>query len=153
MLSSLVALAALILSAFATWRTFRFNARQEAFIENQEKLNQRLLERTEGEALAEKKADLGATFVRLGTNSGHRLKIWNKGKAVARNVRIEFPEENEILIESEIQEKFPYEALEPQQGIELLAVVSMGTKRKHAIRLIWDDDSSDNRSKVVYPTL
>lgn len=153
MVSSAIAILAFLLSAFATWRTFKFNARQEKFIESQEKLNKQLLERSEGEALAEKKADLIANFVRYGTSSGYKLKIANRGKATARNVRIEFPEENEVLIRSEIDEKFPLEMLDPHQGVELMAVVGMDTRRKHPMRLIWSDDSADHNEKVVYPTI
>lgn len=56
-------------------------------------------------------------------------------------------------MQSEIDEKFPLETLETYQSVELVAVVHMRTKRKHAIRLIWSDASGENNEKVVYPTL
>ena len=97
-------------------------------------------------------ADLGASFVKLGSGK-HRLKIWNRGKCTARNVTLEFPEGNSVLILSDIDQKFPLETLETQQSVELLAVISMGTKSKHAIKLIWSDDHRERNEKVVYPTL
>ena len=106
----------------------------------------------ESEALVARKADLGASFVKLGSNK-YRLKIWNKGRAPARNVHIDFPEGNDAVIDSEISEKFPLEILERHQAVELIAAVSMGTKRKHTVRLMWADDFSDNNEKTVYPTL
>lgn len=143
---------ALLMSAYATWRTISFNEKQKSLIESQENLNNLLLEKEQGEALSDKKADLGASFVKLG-NSKHRLKIWNKGSATARNVRLEFPEGNGIIIESEIEEKFPLESLEKLQSVELIAAVHMGTKSKHVIRLVWEDDAHDHNEKLAYPTL
>jgi hypothetical protein len=100
----------------------------------------------------EKKADLGASFIKLGS-SKYRLKIWNKGKASAHNVRIEFIEENSILIQSEIDEKFPLELLDSFQSVDLIAAVAMESKRKHPLRLIWSDQINEHNEKVVYPTI
>nr|VFK49672.1 MAG: hypothetical protein BECKTC1821D_GA0114238_10825 [Candidatus Kentron sp. TC] len=105
-LGDIIAGCALLFSICATWRTASFNERQKSLIESQEKLNNLLLKKEEGEALSDKKADLGASFVKLGS-SNYRLKIWNKGNATARNVRLEFPEGNDVVIESEVDKKFP----------------------------------------------
>jgi hypothetical protein len=43
--------------------------------------------------------------------------------------------------------------LDPHQGVELIAMVGMDTRRKHPMRLIWSDDSSERNEKVVYPTI
>jgi len=129
---------ALLLSGYATWKT--------------SKLNNLLLKKETSEALNNKKADLGASFIKIGSND-RRLKIWNKGKATARNVRIEFPEGNEVFTQGDIDRKFPLESLETFQSVELLAAVHMGTRAKHPIRLIWSDDSSESNEKIVYPTI
>lgn len=143
---------ALLLSGYATWKTFRFNERQKSLIESQEKLNNLLLEKEANEVANDKKADLGASFIKLG-NSKYRLKIWNKGKAPANNVRVEFPEGNDVLMQSEIDDKFPLESLDTYQSVELIAAVAMQTKRKHVIRLIWSDESGVDNEKMVYPTI
>ena len=143
---------ALLLSGYATWKIFRFNERQKALIESQEKLNNLLLEKEKSEAANEKKADLGASFIKLG-NSKYRLKIWNKGKTSANNINIEFPEGNDVLMQSEIDDKFPLESLDTYQSVELIAAVAMQTKRKHVLRLIWSDESGEKNEKIVYPTL
>jgi len=148
----IVAFAALVLSAYATWVTLKFNDRQKSLIESQEKLNNLLLEKEEQENRSVKRADLGTTFVNLGS-SKYKLKVWNKGKAAARNVRMEFPEGNDVLIDSDINRKFPLETLEPHQSVDLIAAVHMGTKSKHVIKLVWDDDSGKNNEKVTYPTI
>jgi len=143
---------AFLLSGYATWVTARFNERQKSLIESQEQLNQMLLKKEHSEAENERRADLGASFITLGSNK-HRLKIWNKGSAPARNVRLEFPEGNDICIQSDIEDKFPLESLEKYQSVELIAAVHMGTKRKHVIRLVWEDDANDRNEKLAYPTL
>ncbi len=150
--SDIIAIFALLISAYAAWKTVQFNNRQKTLIASQEKLNLRLLEREEADLVSEKKADLGATFLKLGS-SNYRLKVWNKGKATARNISIEFPDGNDCIVQSEVSEKFPLEALDTHQSVELIAAVHMGTKRKHAIKLIWSDEFSRCNEKTVYPTI
>ena len=152
MIGYVIAGLALLLSIYATWKTIRFNDRQKALIESQELLNKRLLAREEEQALADRRADLGANFIKLG-RSDWRLKVFNKGPAPARNVRISFPEGQECFIDSDINSKFPLEVLEPMQDVELIAGITMGSKRKYAIGLAWEDDSSDVNEKTVYVTL
>ena len=150
--SDIIAGLALLISAYAAWKTVQFNNRQKTLIESQEKLNLRLLEREDADSASDKKADLGATFVKLGS-SKYRLKVWNKGKATARNVSIEFPDGNDCIVQSDVSEKFPLEALDTHQSVELIAAVYMGTKRKHAIKFIWSDEFSLRNEKTVYPTI
>jgi hypothetical protein len=143
---------AFVLSCFATGMTLLFNRRQKSLIESQERLNNMLLQQGELEKLSASKADLGANFIKLGS-SKYRLKIFNKGKATARNVRIELPEDDGVLIASEIGEKFPLESLEPHQSVELIAAPHLGSKLKHTIRLLWMDDATDDNAKTVHLTL
>jgi hypothetical protein len=147
-----VALLALLLSGYATWQTVSFNKKQKSLFESQEDLNRRLIEKENEGLLKGKKAELGATFIKIGSNS-HRLKVWNKGSSAARNVRIEFPEGNSVFIESDVSSKFPLEVLETHQSVELIAAVHLGTKSKHTIQLVWDDDAGTDNEKTVYPTL
>lgn len=143
---------AFLLSGYATWQTVSFNKKQKSLVESQEKLNNLLLEKENEGAVKEKSADLGASFIKLGS-SKYRLKIWNKGSATARNVRIEFPEGNDVVIDSEVSDKFPMESLERHQSVELIAAVHMQTKRKHVVRFIWEDDAQTHNEKLSYPTL
>lgn len=143
---------AFLLSGYATWQTVSFNKKQKSLVESQEKLNNLLLEKENEDSLKEKRADLGASFIKLGS-SKYRLKIWNKGASTARNVKIEFPEGNNVVIDSEVTDKFPMESLERHQSVELIAAVHMQTKRKHVVRLIWEDDAQPHNEKLSYPTL
>lgn len=143
---------AFLLSSYATWQTVSFNKKQKSLIESQKKLNNLLLEKENQAALNDKSANLGASFIKLGS-SKYRLKIWNKGPSTARNVRIEFPEGNDIIANFEVIEKFPMESLEKYQSVELIASVHMQTKRKLVLRLIWEDDAQHYNEKLSYPTL
>jgi hypothetical protein len=116
-------------------------------------LTKKLLVKEDGEAQARSRADLGANFVKIGRNN-YKLKVFNRGSASARNVRVEIEdEESSCLIQSDIDSKFPHECLEPHQGVELIAAVHMGSKSKHPMKLIWDDDFKKSNEKMVYPTL
>jgi len=151
-LGDIVAAIALLLSGYAIWTTSKFNKRQLSLIDSQEKLNQRLLAQGENEAIAALKADVGASFVKLGS-SRYRIKVFNKGKAPARNVVIEFPDGNDVVPASEIRDKFPMEILEQHQSVDLIAAVHTGTPPKQTVSLRWADDHSETNEKTVYLTV
>ncbi len=116
------------------------------------KLTKRLIAKEAGDAEAKSRADLGANFLKIGNS--RRLKIFNRGNAAARNVRIELLDaDDHCLIQSDIDSKFPHECIEPHQSVELFASVHLGSKMKHPIRLIWDDEFRSNNEKTVYPTI
>src|SRR5690625_224246 len=121
---------AFLLSGYATWRTHSFKKKEEELLDVQGKVNTLILEKEKREAAQASRAALGASFIAIGSKK-HRLKVFNRGKAEARHVQIDFPEGNEVIIESELEDKFPVEVLEPGQAVELIAAVHMGTKRKH----------------------
>jgi hypothetical protein len=143
---------ALLVSIYAAYKTIKFNERQKSLIESQERLNALLLKKEETESLSSQKADLGVSFIRLG-NSNYRLKVWNKGKVPAKNVKIAFPGGNEIIPDSELMNKFPLESLEGYQSVELIAYVHMGTKGKQVVSLVWSDDFQNNNEKTFFPTI
>ncbi|GAB4228026.1 MAG: hypothetical protein Kow0032_07850 [Methyloligellaceae bacterium] len=151
-ISDIVAVIALLLSGYAIWTTQKFNKRQLSLIESQEELNKRLLAQDESDALEARKADVGAKYVKLGS-SKYKLRVFNKGKAVARNVRIEFPDGESSVPASELREKFPMEILEQHGSVDLIAAVSMDTPSKQTAVLRWEDDHSDSNEKTAYLTL
>ena len=149
---NIIALCAFFLAAHSTKKTFDFNRRQKEIIEIQDSLNKTLLRREQKEAIDEFCADISANFIKIGTNK-RRLKVFNKGKGTAKNVNIEFPDGNELLMDSEVKDKFPIPLLEQFQSVELIAVTSFGSPTRITIKLIWDDEEKVNKSKIVTPTL
>ena len=81
--SDILAGLALVVSGFATFKTINFNKKQEAINKVQERLNHQLLQKEYAELDNQRKADLGAAFYRVGS-SNYRLKIFNRGRGVAR---------------------------------------------------------------------
>lgn len=152
-LSEIIAFCALALSGFATWQTFKSNKRQNSLIEIQEKLNTLLLEKESSGVASDKKADLGASMINIGSNK-KKLKVWNKGKASAKNIRLAFPEGNHLLSQREIESIFPLESLEQFQSVELTARITIGMRiSKFAIQIIWDDELQQGNEKIVHVTL
>ncbi|UST72308.1 hypothetical protein NF675_14935 [Pseudomonas siliginis] len=143
---------ALLFSIYATFKTVQFNNRQQKLIDTQEKLNQLLLNREASDIELDKQAELGASILKLGNNK-YRLKIWNKGKAPAQDVSIEFPESNEIISEREVNEKFPLQFLDAHQAVELIAVIGVSTKSKHLIKLEWTDGRVQRVEKSIWVTI
>jgi Tfp pilus assembly pilus retraction ATPase PilT len=150
-LSDFFALSALILSAYSIKKTVDFNKRQKEFIETNDKLNKMLLEKESQDALQQKKADISANFIDIGKNN-YRLKVFNKGKSTANNIRIDFPEGNELFIDSDVKRKFPVPILEQHQYVELLTASSLGSPNRITIKLLWDDEYKKDNEKILTPT-
>ena len=148
-LSSYLALA---VSLTALGISQRFNARQKKFMENQELLNKSLLRQVDAESRDRRQAEISANLVRL-DKSTYRFKIFNKGRALARHVRVELLEGQELVVRSDLDAKFPLEVMQPQQGVEVIASVHMNSPSKMKVRLLWEDDSSSTNERVVVVTL
>jgi hypothetical protein len=148
----IIATLALVFSVYATFKTVQFNNRQQEVIKSQAQLNELLLSKEAAGVELDKQADLGATFLKLG-NSKYRLKVFNKGKAPAKHVTIHFPEGNEVILESDIERKFPLQLLDVHQSVELIAAVHSETKLKHLIKLEWEDGRTGRAAKELWATL
>ena len=148
----IVAILALGVSLFSMRKTFKFNKRQNEFAETADKLNTLLFEKESQNILYQKKADISANFITVGQKR-NKLKIFNKGRGVAKDVRIEFPEGIGVLIDSDVQDKFPIPLLEQDQSVELLAAVTFGSPSRMTIKLTWDDESGSNNEKILTPTI
>ncbi|MCC8397328.1 hypothetical protein LJ656_32655 [Paraburkholderia sp. MMS20-SJTR3] len=150
-LSGCAAILALVLSCYSTWKTVKFNRKQEELIESQRQLNALLADKESTERAEAKRANPGAAFSRVGSGN-YRLKIYNQGPAVARNVMISFPEGNELVSQRDVDEKFPLETLERYQSVELIASVHMSSPSKLTVRIDWIDGDGESKTKMVHPT-
>jgi hypothetical protein len=151
--SDIASVAALILSGVSIFMTGKFNRRQNELADTTERLNQLLIDRETAEGLASKKADLSANLIAVGKNN-HRLKVFNRGKGVARNVRlIDLAGSDSILGDSDIAHKFPVAIMDQHQAVELIAFIHMGSPLKAHIKLLWDDDAGTDQEKELTPTL
>ncbi|RQH02719.1 hypothetical protein [Paraburkholderia dinghuensis] len=151
-ISGVVAALALLLSGYATFKTIQFNRKQEELIKGQADLTALLIEKERTDAVVDRRAELGATFVKQGTRDTY-LRIFNQGRAPARNVRIDFPSGNDLVLESDVESKFPLVELDRFQSVQLIAVVHLQSPRKQIVRLRWDDDYATDNEKTLHPTL
>lgn len=143
---SWIALAALLFSGYTFWKQHRLEKEQAV---QQKQLNDLMIAKELAEVQNAKKAELSASYVK--ELKGSKVKVFNKGQAVARNVRLVVEDEGDAfqLMDLGI---FPLEAMEPQQGVSLIAAVHMGSPPKMAVTLIWDDDTGADHRKMVYLT-
>lgn len=151
-LGDLLALGALVVSVWAVVTTKRFNQRQLNFERTAERLNHLLIEKEASENQAQRRADLGVAIYKAG-RSDYRMKVFNRGKAAARNVRLEEIAEEGFLIRNDLAEKFPAPVLEPHAVIELHVFFHLSSASRTQIRLTWDDDFGADQTKDFYPTV
>lgn len=151
-LGDIVAIAALVISMYSLKKTSYFNRKQTEFAETNAKLNKFLLLKEQEEKLQQRKADISANFVSMGKNK-QVLKIFNKGKGTAKNVRLEFFEGDDLFIESDVTDKFPIPILESFQHVDLRALNEFGSSRRIRVRLIWDDSLGNDNEKELTPTV
>lgn len=150
--SAVVALIALIISWVSLHKTSKFNKRQDEFAETAEELNRLLIERETLAGQDSKRADLSANIITVGKNKW-RLKVFNRGKASAKNVRlIDLQESPAVLAQNVIKHKFPVPILEQHQSVEVAAIQFMSGPSRAHIKLIWDDDTGSDHEKELTPS-
>jgi hypothetical protein len=145
----LIALIALLLGIYSTYKSRKFNKLQEEVMLLEKDLNKLLLKKEMTETTRNLKADISANIIKLG-NRKEKFKIYNKGKGTAKNIRFEEIGDSKIIILCD--EIFPLELLEPFQSVELSMITHDGCASKIKIRLTWDDDSGKNHSKELVVT-
>lgn len=139
-LTDAIALLALILSAYSIYKTIEFNRRQNEFANTADHLNKLLLRKEKDEAVGAISADLNARVVKIG--NGYRLKIYNKGKSPARNIRLECPIVREFSI---IDDALPLDVIQPGGNFDLIVASALGSPSAVTIKLIWDDERGRDR--------
>lgn len=143
--SAIVAFAALVISGVSLHKSNKTNARQN-------ELNRLLIERETQAGQDNKRADLSANIITVGTRN-HRLKVFNRGKATARNVRlIDLQEEVSVLAQNVIRQKFPVPILEQHQSVEVPALQLLAGSARAHIKLIWDDETGSDHEKELTPS-
>ncbi|EKK3903186.1 hypothetical protein PNB79_001817 [Salmonella enterica] len=143
--SDAIAFAALVVSIYtiisSEVKSRKSDREQKVMKGEQDRLRKLLLEKETKSVINDMKAELGARLVKIAKNN-YRLKIFNRGKVEAKNIEIHFPDSDgdEYLVMHDVRDKFPYEVLHPQCGIEIIASLSYESKSKYRVKLIWDDD-------------
>jgi hypothetical protein len=134
-----ISIVALLLSVFSTVMTIKFNRRRD-------KLNQLLIAKEQQQISELGEADISAEFTKL-EKYRCRLRVSNKGKATAANVRMEIPGGLEYLRVLNL-DMFPMPTLEPGQNVFLPAMKGSNSPAQLTIKFTWDDPSGKNRQKT-----
>ncbi len=110
-------------------------------------LNQYKIQKNQAEEIERKRADIRGNVI--SSSGGARvLKIFNKGKSVAYNVRVEYLDGCDAIIIHD-DDVFPIEALEPyQNGADLYLHLSNSSPRAIKLKFIWNDEFQDNNEYV-----
>jgi len=115
----------------------------------EEKLNIYQLKKMEVEESDNKKAQIRGNILK-GDRGRRILKIFNSGRAIGRNIRIEYLGDMENIFTNDSH--FPYELLNPQDNTEIFLFLSEGASTLK-IKLIWDDDFMNNNEFIQVLTL
>ena len=117
--------------------------------EQEAKLNAYQIKKIEDEETENKKALVKGHIV-TGNKGSRMLKVFNSGKAVARNIRVEYLGDMKYIVPRD--DHFPYELLNPQDSSEIFLMLFEGASKLH-IKFIWDDDSKNDNEFTQMLTL
>lgn len=143
----IVSTGALFASVWTARITHRFNRKQIAFEKTAERLNVLLIEKEAAENQALQRAEIASNIYRVGRDT--RLKVFNRGKAAAHNVRLEELDAAGLLMRSDIERKFPVERLDVHGSVELHIIRTLQSASKTRIQVTWDDDAGRDQTKVL----
>lgn len=106
-------------------------------IKAQEKLiNEYHIKKIEEEKIQETKAIVRATLIT--GSKGHRiLRVYNKGKAVALNIRLIINDEPNYLYATN---PFPFQLLNENENVDLKMAIHKETPDSISFNILWDDE-------------
>lgn len=132
----------LIISVFALIASvFTYFKHDKKLKEQERKINEYQLKRIEKEDIESKKATIRGNIIQ-GFNGKRTLKVYNSGRAAARNIRIDGLDVDCVFYMP--QDLFPYELMNPQDYAELTLHLTYGCPSTIKLKYIWDDEFSDN---------
>lgn len=137
-----------IISVVAFIGTIYAYIRRGKEIKDQEKqLNAIVIQKHEEDERLKRSADVKGNIIQTGT--GKRiLRIYNKGQANARNIRLDILGDTEglIILPNQI---FPYELLTPYDHCDIIFFCRANSVSTLKICLTWDDDCKGRFSEQV----
>ena len=89
------------------------------------------------------KACVEARLISISHNKT-KMKIWNAGNSIARNIDVEIEEGAPIVFAGEL---LPFEELEPGKNFDIPVITYMGQKSKFYVTTKWSDSEGNQESK------
>lgn len=139
-LSVLISLAAVLVSIFSGRKIKQLDL----------KLKQMELASKEKESEEAKKAMIEVNVIETSSKHANKLRFYNKGKAVARNIRFTIPSDDEtdgiqLIMPNEY---LPYPQLLPQQSFDI-PYHDFSNLPHQTIVITWEDDFSENEKVTM----
>ncbi|HWV72358.1 MAG TPA: hypothetical protein VN040_11605 [Pseudosphingobacterium sp.] len=134
-----------LLSVIAILGTIFTYFKHDKKIKSQEKLiNDYQLGKIEEEKIQKRQAVVCASLI-TGTK-GHRiLRVYNKGKAAARNVRLVINNEPDYLYTTN---PFPFPILNEHEHVDLNIHLHHGSPDNISFEILWDDEFKIDNSHI-----
>lgn len=134
-------------SLYTVFFTVRKYRKHEKRLNEQEaEINEYQLKKIQEEESDALKADINGNILPL-TKGSVQLKVFNKGKANATNVRVEIVGSSKGLVKKKFEE---IEVLNPQRGYEYDIPLIYGHEKMVQIKYTWDDASGKNRERTEH---
>ncbi len=137
-LSILVACLALVISLVTFSGQRRLQREANELQKTTAALSKRQLELIEEQERVNTEAKLSLSLVEDGR--GHKLVLRNLGPAEATDVAIESlgtDSEDVLLVQQEVEAKFPLKRLRPSEEVRMIAAVYLGSPLVFKVRLRW----------------
>lgn len=133
----------LIISILAIAGTIYTYFKHDIKIKAQEKLiNEHQIAKIEEEKTQLQQAIVRASLIK--GNKGHRiLKIYNKGQATARNIRLEIKDEPDYLYSTN---PFPFPLLNENENVDLNISLHNGTPDNISFIILWNDEYKEDNA-------
>jgi hypothetical protein len=151
-ISDYIAGAALIVSVIAYWDGRRVSRNSQRLFEQEVELLRGQVSAMRLATRQEREAKVSAKMYKEGKSSW-RVRIYNAGPADARNVRVVLDDQNSLVTNDAIREKFPMDKLEKGQSVDVYALVHMQSPSKEYLLIRWDDSVGVDRENRVEITL
>jgi hypothetical protein len=145
-LTLVVSILAIIVSAVSLVRTRKIAAQQLDLERITAELSKKQLERI----IASEEDALKAS-VEVGLNSSgnnNELLICNNGKAEAKNVSIKVLGDYDPTVNGDFESKIPIKSLRPGKSVSLIAVSEFGTPSSFEIEVTWENPNGEKCTDV-----
>lgn len=141
-----IALVSVIISLIALVKSF-LTDRKAKDLDLQ--LKQQQIQAHEQDVIESKKADIEVNVIQTPRGEMNSLRFYNKGKAIAMNIKFDITDDPEDNIMIRMSKDFlPYPMLHPQQSFDV-RFLNQAKKPHQTIKIVWDDAYEKNRSKEM----
>lgn len=138
----IVAIAAFVVSLGALIFSAYTYSKHDKKIKDQEQIiNDYQINKIKKEDEESRKASIKGNIIK-GNRGKLCLRIFNAGKASARNIRVEGLDVDSLVVIG--KDLFPYELMNPQDNTELTIWITKDSASVIKLKYIWDDDFGQN---------